>query len=257
VRILDTTSSSITLQAHVNATNPTPYSAHVPYVNIHVLSNGSVLGEATVENLDIKTGVNSDILVTAAWNPMMSGAEGRQIGRTLISQYLSGFNTSITIKAHKHSIPGQPILCKALSRFNLTFATPKLDLPGDTPDEKSHFIRDAIFHVFSSTATFTLVSPLHYNTLYIDFVNATALYNHTHPVGRILHNLPFEAPPGSSQTPKLPVQWSVGSVGYDAVRGAIGGRLKLDAQADLDIRLGNWKESLWYEGKGIGAGVAF
>lgn len=228
----------------------------MPYVNIHVLSQDTVLGEASVENLDIRTGVNSNIVVTATWNPYMSGEEGRHVGRNLISQYLSGFNTSITIKAHQHSIPGQPILCEALSRFNLTFATPKLDLPGDTPDEKSHFIRDATFHVFSSTATFTLVSPLHHNTIYIDYVNATALYNHTHPVGHILHTLPFEAPPGKSETPRLPVEWSAGSIGYDALRRAIGGQLKLDARADLDIRLGNWKESLWYEGKGIGAAIS-
>ncbi|KAI1863988.1 uncharacterized protein JN550_009267 [Neoarthrinium moseri] len=255
LRILDTSSTSITLQALVNVTNPTLYTAHVPFVNVHVLNNGSVLGEATVENVDIVKGSNPGILVTAKWEPSMSGQPGQHIGRELISQYLSGFNTSITVKAHHESIPGQPILCDALSRFNLTFPAPKLDLPGDTPEERSHFIRDATFHFFSSTATFTLVSPLHYNTLYVDYVNATALYNHSHPVGRILHHYPFQAPPGKSQTPRLPVEWSVGSVGYDAVRKAIGGKLKLDARAEVDIRLGNWKERLWYEGKGIGASI--
>ncbi|KAI0137397.1 hypothetical protein BJ170DRAFT_605721 [Xylariales sp. AK1849] len=255
LRILDTTSNSITLQALVNVTNPTLYTAHVPFINVHVMSNGSVLGEATVENADVVKGVNSNLLVTAKWKPSLSGRDGLQIGRDLISQYISGFNTSITVKAHRDSIPGQRILCEALSRFNVTFPTPKFNLPGDTPEERSHFIRDATFHFFSSTATFTLVSPLHYNSLYIDFVNATALYNHTEPIGKILHDLPFQAPPGKSQTPKLPVEWSVGSVGYDAVRKALGGKLRLDAHATVDIRLGNWKESLWYEGRGIGASI--
>ncbi|OTA65265.1 hypothetical protein K449DRAFT_327051 [Hypoxylon sp. EC38] len=255
LRVLDTTSDSITLQALVNVTNPTPYTAHIPYVNVHVLNNGSVLGSATVENIDIAQGLNSNILVTAKWNPPMGGDHSRKIGRDLISQYLSGWNTSITIKAHKHSIPGQRIISKALSAFNMTFAAPRLDLPGDTPEERSHFIRDATFHFFSSTATFTLVSPLQYNTLYLDFVNATALYNHTEPVGQILYDLPFSAPPGKSVTPKLPVDWSMDSIGYDAVRKAIGGKLKLDAYANVDMRLGNWKESLWYQGKGIGARV--
>ncbi|KAI1411691.1 hypothetical protein F5Y13DRAFT_164840 [Hypoxylon sp. FL1857] len=255
LRVLDTTSDSITLQALVNATNPTPYTAHVPYVNVHVLNNGSVLGSATVEDLDIVQGPNSNILVTAKWNPPMGGDRGRKIGRNLISQYLSGWNTSITVKAHKHSIPGQRIISDALSAFNMTFAAPRLDLPGDTPEERSHFIRDATFHFFSSTATFTLVSPLHYNTLYLDFVNATALYNHSEPVGQIVYDLPFSAPPGKSVTPRLPVRWSMDSIGYDAVRRAIGGRLKLDAYANVDMRLGNWKESLWYQGKGIGARI--
>ncbi|KAL7624362.1 hypothetical protein AAE478_005926 [Parahypoxylon ruwenzoriense] len=255
LRILGTTSDSITLQALVNITNPTPYTARIPYANIHVLNNGSILGSATVEDLDIVKGPNLNIPVTAKWNPTMGGAHGRKIGRNIISQYLSGWNTSITIKAHQDSIPGQPILCEGLSRFNLTLATPKLDLPGDTPDERSHFIRDATFHFFSSTATFTLVSPLHFNTLYLDFVNATAFYNHTDPVGRIVYDMPFSAPPGKSQTPRLPVTWSLDSVGYDAIKKAIGGKLKLDAYVDVDMRLGNWQESLWYEGKGIGASI--
>lgn len=255
LRILDTSSTSITLQALVNITNPTPYTAHVPYINIHIMSNDTVIGHATVENVDVVQGANPDILVSANWEPAMGGKEGLRIGRELISQYVSGFNTTITAKAHRDSIPGQKILCDALSRFNLTLPAPKLDLPGETPEDRSHFIRDATFHFFSSTATFTLVSPLHDNTIYIDFINATALYNHTDPVGTIIHELPFQAPPGKSQTPKLPVEWSVGSVGYDAVRKALGGKLKLDARAEVDIRLGNWKERLWYEGKGIGASI--
>ncbi|KAI0479336.1 hypothetical protein GGR56DRAFT_634530 [Xylariaceae sp. FL0804] len=255
LKVLDTQEDSITLQALVNVSNPTPYTAYVPFANVHILNNGTVLGDVTVEDMDLIKGPNTDLLVTARWKPSMGGALGRQIGRDLISQYLSGWNTSITVKAHKDSIPGQPILCEALSRFNVTLATPRLSLPGDSPDEKSHFIRDATFHFLSSTASFTLMSPLQHNTIYVDFVNATALYNHTDVVGRIIHDLPFAAPPGESQTPRLPVDWSIGSVGYDAVRRAVGGKLKLDASADVDIRLGNWREHLWYEGRGIGASV--
>ncbi|KAH6656326.1 hypothetical protein BKA67DRAFT_512212 [Truncatella angustata] len=255
LKIIDTSPTSITLQAFVNITNPTPYTAHVPYMNIHVVKNGSILGHATVENMDMVKGVNPDLLVTARWEPSMGGNEGRQIGRDLISQYLSGYNVTITAKPHRNSIPGADVLCDALSRFNITMPAPKLDLPGDSPEEKSHFIRDATFHLFSSTATFTLVSPLHYNTMYVDFVNATAVYNHTEPMGKIIYDYPFQAPPGKSTTPKLPVEWSVGSVGYDAVKKALGGTLKLDAHAVVDVRLGNWKDTFWYEGRGIGAHV--
>jgi len=159
------------------------------------------------------------------------------------------------VKPHLDSIPGQSLLCKALSRFNATIAVPRLHIPGDAPGEKSHFIKDASFHFLSSTATFTLVSPLQFNTLYLDFVNATAFYNHTEPIGQILYDLPFAAPPGKSETPKLPVAWSLDSVGYGAVKKAIGGTLKLDTRATVDARLGNWKESLWYQGKGIGATI--
>ncbi|KAI1266138.1 hypothetical protein F5Y18DRAFT_382556 [Xylariaceae sp. FL1019] len=255
LRVLDTSSDSISLQALVNVTNPTPYTAIVPYVNIHVIANGSILGDATIENANIVKGKNTDLLVTARWTPHRDGSRGQKIGRDLISQYISGWNTSITIKPHLQSIPNQPLLCDALSRFNLTMPIPHLKLPGGSSSGGSHFIRDATFHFLSSTATFTLVSPLQHNTMYVDFVNATALYNHTEPVGEILYELPFAAPPGASQTPRLPVDWSIGSIGYEAVRRAIGGQLKLDAFADVDVRLGNWEERLWYKGRGIGASV--
>ena len=231
------------------------YTAYVPFVNVHLVANDSLLGDGTIQNVHIRTGLNTNLLVTATWSPAKDGSFSRRVGIDLISQYLSGFNTSITVKPHLNSIPGQRLLCKALSQFNATFAIPRLSLPGDTPSGNSHFIRNATFHFLSSTASFTLVSPLQLNTLYLDFVNATALYNHTEPVGRILYDLPFAAPPGMSETPRLPVEWSIGSVGYDAVRQAIGGKLELDARATVDARLGNWKESLWYHGKGIGASV--
>ncbi|KAI3340267.1 hypothetical protein F4824DRAFT_452665 [Ustulina deusta] len=255
IRLVDSSPDSLTLQALVNVTNPTAYTAYVPFVNVHLVTNDTVLGDGTIQNVDIRAGINTNLLVTATWSPAKKDTHSRKIGRDLISQYLSGFNTSITVKPHLNTIPGQRLLCKALSRFNATFAVPRLSLPGDSPDENSHFIRDASFHFLSSTATFTLVSPLKFDTLYLDFVNATALYNHTEPIGRILYDLPFAAPPGISETPRLPVEWSIGSVGYDAVRKAIGGKLELDASAIVDARLGNWKESLWYQGKGIGASV--
>lgn len=86
-------------------------------------------------------------------------------------------------------------------------------------------------------------------------MNATALYNHTEPVGHIQYDLPFAAPPGISVTPKLPVDWSLDSVGYEKVRQALGGRLKLDAHAIVGVRLGSWTETVWYVGRGIGASI--
>ncbi|KAJ2907149.1 hypothetical protein MKZ38_007664 [Zalerion maritima] len=255
VKIIDTTKNSVTIQALVNVTNPTPYTATIPYVNIHVLCNNSIVGEATARGLKMKRGNNTNVLVEATWDPSMGGGDGPRVGRNLISQYLSGWNTTLTIKAHRNSIPSAPVLGEALSHLNITVDTPKLQLPGETEDDKSRFIRDATFHIFSSTASFTLVSPLQHNTLYITSVNATAYYNHTDPVGHIKHDLPFEAPPGVSETPKLPVDWSMGSVGYDALKKALGSQLKLDAFAIVGVRVDSWVETVWYQGKGIGAHI--
>ena len=110
-------------------------------------------------------------------------------------------------------------------------------------------------HLWSSTATFTLLSPLKDTTLYLTHINATAKYNHTEPVGTILYDLPFAVPPGASTSPKLPVDWSLGGVGYGAVKDALGGVLKLDTTADVGVRIGQWEETVWFEGRGIGAHV--
>lgn len=261
--ILDTTADWILLQALVNITNPTPYTASIPYVTAHIICNGSVIGEVMADDLELTTGNNTNLLVRAKWDPSMGGAGAKLIARDLVSQYISGFNTTLGVRAHRNSIPGQPIIGEALSHFNITIPTPHLALPGDpasdpsdpSSEKGSHFIRDATFHLLSSSATFTLASPLLYNTVYIEHINATALYNHSEPIGRIVYDLPIAAKPGLSQTPKLPVDWSVGSIGRDKVREALGGGLKLDASANVVVRLGNWREKLWFVGRGIGAGV--
>ena len=36
---------------------------------------------------------------------------------------------------------------------------------------------------------------------------------------------------------------------------ALGGRLKLDARADVGIRIGMWSQMVWFEGRQIGARV--
>ena len=109
-------------------------------------------------------------------------------------------------------------------------------------------------HLISSTAAFTLSSPLSSTTLFLTSVNATA-FHESKPAGRIVYDLPFVVPPGVSQTPRLPVDWSLGSVGYDAIKQALGGSVTLSAVADVGVRLGRWEERVWYRGGNIGAGV--
>ena len=259
IKILETTYSSIKLEALVNITNPSPYTAYIPSVNIHLFHNDTLLGEATAEHMNVTAGNNTNLRVTATWNPSRGGDNGVDVGRNLISQYISGRNVTVTIKTHKGTFPSQPTLGEALSKMNVTLDAPRIHLPGpdgdDSDDQSVHFIREATFHLFGSTAVFTLVSPLERNTMYIEHINASAFYNHTEAIGRIVHDLPFAVTPGVSQTPRLPVDWSVGSIGFEKMRQALGGTLKLDAQALVGVRLGNWRETIWYEGRGIGAHV--
>lgn len=283
LNIISTTPTGLTLSALVNITNPTVYSATVPYMDIHILKNGSILGHATAREISVQPGKNSNLRVEAVYDPAdRGGANGTGIGRELLSQYISGYNTTFTLQLHEGSLPTLPGLGKALSKFALELPTPKLhtpspprapprdpyDPPRDDPDndddderegEGPHFISDATFHLLTSTATFILSSPLKSHPITIHNINATAFYKGS-PVGSILYTIPFAVPPVDADgegflTPRLPVDWSLGSVGYEAVRRALGGRLKLAAFAEVGVGVGEWREVLWFRGAGIGAAV--
>jgi len=109
-------------------------------------------------------------------------------------------------------------------------------------------------HLFTSTAVFKLSSPFESTTLYITYLNATSYYKE-HSAGTIFYDLQFAVPPGVSDTPRLPVEWSLGSVGYEAIKKALGGTLKLSAFAHVGIMVGEWRERIWYQGGGIGAHI--
>lgn len=128
------------------------------------------------------------------------------------------------------------------------------DEDGEEGSEGPHFIRKTTMHLFTSTAEFDLMSPLSKTDLFLTHMNAKAKYE-GEVVGRILYDGSILIPPGPSTTPRLPVEWSLGSVGYEAVRNALGGTLKVDAVADVHIRIGRFQERLWFEGRSIGAKV--
>ncbi|KAK4977513.1 hypothetical protein LTR66_010658 [Elasticomyces elasticus] len=261
--ILETGKGCLVFSAEVNFTNPTLYSATVPFVDVILFTNETALGHATARDVTIVPGVNEGILVTAVWDPLAAGGEAAlPISRDFLSQYISGWNTTLTLRTHEGSIPSQPALGKALAKFAVQMPTPSLSDPepgdgnGDDDGKKKgpHFIEDATMHLLTSRAAFTLLSPLHHSIIYLTSINATAFYKGD-SVGRILYSVPFAVPPGASASPRLPVDWSLGSVGYDAVKGALGGTLKLSAKATVGVRVGKWEERIWFEGKGIGAKV--
>ncbi|EME85062.1 uncharacterized protein MYCFIDRAFT_42052 [Pseudocercospora fijiensis CIRAD86] len=271
VNISNTTETSLTIDAKVNVTNPTPYSASIPYIDIHILKNGSLLGHATAHNLTITTGRNSFLEVTAIYSPLDSGGKpAKEIGRNLISQYISGWNTTLTFRTHEKTFPSNPKLGRVLSHFPLEIQAPNLSPqpPNQDPEEGGgggggahNFIKDATMHLLTSTATFVLFSPLTHSTLIISSLNATAIYESS-DVGEIFYDIPFAVPPVAETpdhqgflTPRLPVDWSLGSVGYEAVKKALGGTLKLKAKAEVGVKLGRWREKVWFEGGGLGVRI--
>ncbi|KAB8621896.1 hypothetical protein FH972_026007 [Carpinus fangiana] len=261
LKITESTPSSLSITAAVNFTNPTKYTATVPYADIHILANDTVLGHGTVRNLFLVPGNNTNAQFSAVWSPSaVDGKKGTKIGRELLSQFISGFNTSLTLKTHPGSIPAQPALGKALESFEITIPTSDLLMPGEPGDgdekrpSRPHFITDTIMHLLTSTATFTLHSPFSYTTLWITHLNATAFYKGD-VVGKILNDGSVKVPPGVSETPRLPVDWSLNSVGYEALKSALGGSLFLSAEATTGVRIDQYEEQVWFKGRGIGAKV--
>ncbi len=85
------TANSLAIEATVNFTNPYPYAVEIPYFNINILSNGSVMGNTTVKNMKMVPGLNENIHVEATWDPLsLSGKKGQAIGKELLSRFISG-----------------------------------------------------------------------------------------------------------------------------------------------------------------------
>lgn len=85
----------------MNFTNPTPYTATLPFADVSILVNGTELGHAIAEAVTIKPGFNAQVPVTAVWNPYdASGSKGAAVGKELLSQYISGAEKTKKKKRH-------------------------------------------------------------------------------------------------------------------------------------------------------------
>ncbi|KAK6535125.1 hypothetical protein TWF694_001607 [Orbilia ellipsospora] len=259
ISIISSTSTSVKLGANVTFNNPTNYTARIPYANIQFTKNETVLGNGTIRDITIGLKENTAVL-EAFWAPADGGDLAWATGAALLGDYISGKNTTITLRAHEHSIPSLPDISKALSSLKFDIPLPSLPLddeggaPSD-PSGRSHFVQSATLHVLSSTGTFVLRNPLKKDTIFMSNLTGIASHNGT-ILGTLNYAYQFAVPPGVSETPKLPVEWSLNGVGYDIVKKAIGGILKIDAKAHCNVKVGYWEDKLGFEGNGIGAHVA-
>ena len=91
LRIRGSNRHSLDIEAVISFTNPTNYSAVVPFFDINILTNGTLLGNATAKNIRVVPGRNENLAVSARWDPQkLSGKEGLDVGTELLSQYVSG-----------------------------------------------------------------------------------------------------------------------------------------------------------------------
>jgi hypothetical protein len=112
--------------------------------------------------------------------------------------------------------------------------------------------------LFSSTADFLVKNPLPHNGIIINTLYGVAMYNGS-TIGTINHNNKFLIKPGKdggTMTPRLPVAWSFGNIGYEVMRKALGGQLKLRAEATCKLSIRNLMMEVFYNGTDpIGAHV--
>lgn len=86
-------------------------------------------------------------------------------------------------------------------------------------------------------------------------MNATAFYEHDEPVGRIDYPFPFHVPPGLSRSPRLPVDLDFSTIGYGAIKEALGGSLKMNTLAEVGVRIGHYRTMIDYSGRRISAHI--
>lgn len=115
-------------------------------------------------------------------------------------------------------------------------------------------------HLLTSTADFLISNPLPNSQITITKINGTAKHNGS-DLGTILYEWPFDIKPGKegkTLTPRLPVDWSLDSVGYEAMKRAFGGHLKVHAEALCSVAIGRFVIELFYNAsRPIGADVRF
>ncbi|KAF1820362.1 uncharacterized protein K489DRAFT_301784, partial [Dissoconium aciculare CBS 342.82] len=287
LRLHSSTRTSLVLAAIFGFTNPTPYSAQIPYFSAEFLSSGHLLGGITLgRNTSVTEGRNEDVGVSVEYAPLLQqhragisaedeGRKARDEGRAFLGKFISGGKEDLVLGVRGSPRTFIPEGSPAARNDKIRIPRGLLKIGGggggmqdddDTnegddggDDDGLHFIQDATFHLFSSSATTnTAVPPKPTTTL--------------HPIAHIFYSDPLTIPPPAKRpldppddddgipgwtTPKLPVEWSLGSVGYEAVRKALGGSLKVGARAEIDVGIGEWREQkvVFEREGGIGAKV--
>ncbi|DAA74607.1 TPA_exp: Uncharacterized protein A8136_3145 [Trichophyton benhamiae CBS 112371] len=144
IKIIETTKNSVLSRITVDFTNPTNYTAHMPYFDIKLVHNSSDVAHIIGHNLHIHPGQNTKVEIDALWNPLESGGEeGATAGRDLVSKCVSGKNTTVALKTYTNTIPSLPRLGAALSRFEIEVPLPRLRLPGQGDGNSGPLIKDA------------------------------------------------------------------------------------------------------------------
>jgi hypothetical protein len=259
--VIDSTNHSLTVKATLVLWNPSHITAHLGAVSFLWSHSGFVIGMATVPDLQLVTG-NNTIECFGMMNPSLhckwegpsdpncNPEAARNASRSFISKYISGDN-STTIEVLGY--PGStriPLLQPMMSTFAISSHLPVI---------AQDFLISATMYLLSSSLVLELKNPLD-TEITVLYVNGTASYKEE-PLGHILvdfeHDLTTPKPilipandhrdenSGYVKTPRLPVSFDLSSVGYEALKKALGGSLEVDVMCHIKARVGSME--MWVD----------
>ncbi|RUS29319.1 hypothetical protein BC938DRAFT_480799 [Jimgerdemannia flammicorona] len=192
-------------------------------------------------------------------------------GVEFLSKYISGEEITLTIDGNRTDSSSNPYLLPLLQQF--TFTT-KLPLFTDM------LLVNSTMHILSSTIILWLRNPLPNTSVKILALNATAEYK-GHLVAKIAVDFetdgnswsgPVVLPPRNATekmrddkddenddpiddtipTPRLPVEYNIGSIGYEGIKRALGGSIEVDVISRCRMMVGEMHiEDIVYVRNGV------
>ncbi|KAG0269541.1 hypothetical protein BGZ95_002031 [Linnemannia exigua] len=267
--VVDSTEHSLTVKAKLVLWNPSNISANLGDLSFLWSYGGYIIGMASVPQLQLHAGNNTiecigmmdpSIHCLRNHNKTCDPELARNASREFISKYISGDNsTSIDVLGYPESTH-IPLLQPMLSALSISSGLPAIE---------EDFLISTTMYLLSSTIVMELKNPLD-TVITVLYINGTASYK-DEPLGHV--NVDFEhdiASPkpilipandhqngtsGYVKTPRLPVMFDLSSVGYEALRKALGGSLEVDVSCHIKAKVGSMLMWVDFSKEGIQANV--
>ncbi|KAG0309125.1 hypothetical protein BGZ98_005064 [Dissophora globulifera] len=251
--VVDSTEYSLTVKATLRLWNPSSISAILGDMSFLWSFGGYVIGMATVADITLVAGNNtiecigimdSSLDCTRKADPTCEPGYARNASREFISKYISGDNTTtIDILGYAESTK-IPLLQPMISSFKMASHLPEIE---------QDFLISATMYLLSHMLVLELQNPLD-AVITVLYVNGTASYK-DEPLGHMLidfeHDIARPKPilipandhqnetSGYVKTPRLPVAMDLSSVGYEALKKALGGTLEVDVVCHIKAKVGS------------------
>ncbi|KAF9922553.1 hypothetical protein FBU30_007320 [Linnemannia zychae] len=267
--VVDSSEHSLTVKATLVLWNPSNISADLGDLSFLWSYDGYLIGMASVPQLQLNTG-NNTIECIGMMDPSIHCLRrpqepcdpelARNASREFISKYISGDNsTSIDVLGYSEST-SIPLLKPMMSALSISSGLPVIE---------EDFLISTTMYILSSTIIMELKNPLD-TVITVLYINGTASYK-DEPLGHI--NVDFEhdiASPkpilipandhqnetsGYIKTPRLPVTFELSSVGYEALKKALGGSLEVDVLCHIKAKVGSMLMWVDFAKEGIQAKV--